>query len=207
MARLVLYTARGTCALATHIALIEAGADFELRRLDFQAGEQRGPTYLALNPKGRVPALVTPQGVLTENPALLLYIAQTHPAAGLAPLDDPFALAKLQELNSYLASTVHVNHAHKLRGARWSDDPAAHESMRAKVPQTMADCAALLEAWLEPGPFVLGARYSVADAYLYTVAGWMPGDGVDLARFPRLQAHQALVGARPATQQALAQLA
>ncbi len=206
MARYTLYTARGTCALATHIALVEAGADFALRPLDFKSTEQRSPEYLALNPKGRVPALATPQGVLTENPALLLYIAQTHPQAGLAPLDDPFLLARMQELHSYLASTVHVNHAHTHRGARWADDAAAQEAMRAKVAQNMTDCAALLEAWLDPGPWALGERWSVADAYLYVVAGWMDGDGVDMQRFPRLRDHQARMAARPATQQALAQL-
>lgn len=206
MAHLILYTARGTCALATHIALLEAGADFELRPLDFSATEQRSPAYLALNPKGRVPALITPQGVLTETPALLLYVAQTHPAAGLAPLDDAFRLARMQELHSYLASTVHVAHAHKHRGARWADDPAAHDSMRAKVAQNMTDAAGLLETWLKPGPWVLGDRYSVADAYLYVVAGWMDSDGVDMQRFPRLLDHQARVRARPSTQAALAQL-
>ncbi|MFY7914378.1 MAG: glutathione S-transferase family protein [Rubrivivax sp.] len=206
MARYTLYTARGTCALATHIALLEAGADFALHLLDFKSTEQRSAAYLALNPKGRVPALATPQGVLTETPALLLYVAQTHPHAGLAPLDDPFHLARMQELHSYLASTVHVAHAHKHRGARWADDTAAHDSMRAKVAQNMTDCAVLLEDWLEPGPWVLGDRYSVADAYLYVVAGWMDSDGVDMQRFARLRAHQARVAARPATQQALAQL-
>ncbi len=206
MAHYTLYSARGTCALATHIALLEAGADFALHLLDFKLTEQRSAAYLALNPKGRVPALLTPQGVLTETPALLMYVAQTHPHAGLAPLDDPFRLARLQELNSYLASTVHVAHAHKHRGARWSDDPAAHDSMRAKVAQNMTDCAVLLEDWLAPGPWVLGDRYSVADAYLYVVTGWMDSDGVDMQRFARLRGHQARVAARPATQQALAQL-
>jgi glutathione S-transferase len=206
MAHHILYTARGTCALATHIALLEAGAEFELRPLDFNSAEQRSPAYLALNPKGRVPALVTPQGVLTETPALLLYVAQTHPAAGLAPLDDAFLLARMQELQSYLASTVHVAHAHKHRGARWADDPAAQDCMRAKVTQNMTDCAVLLEAWMEPGPWVLGERYCVADAYLYVAAGWMDGDGVDMQRFPQLRAHQARVMARQSTQVALAQL-
>jgi glutathione S-transferase len=206
MPHITLYTARGTCALATHIALLEAGADFELRPLDFHSAEQRSPAFLGLNPKGRVPALVTPQGVLTETPALLLYVAQTHPAAGLAPLDDAFQLARMQELHSYLASTVHVAHAHKHRGARWADAPAALDNMRAKVKQNMTDCAVLLETWLGPGPWLLGERYCVADAYLYIAAGWMDADGVDMERFPRLRAHRARVAARPATQAALAQL-
>lgn len=206
MDRWTFYTAPGTCALATHIALHEAGAAFDVVTVDFARQQQQSPEYLAVNPKGRVPALRTAQGVLTETPALLVFIAQSFPQAGLAPLDDPFAFARLQELHAYLASTVHVAHAHKRRGARWSDDPAAHESMRAKVPQNMAACAAMMQGWVERGPFVLGERYSVADAYLYTLAGWLDGDEVPLAGYPRLAAHQARVGERPATQKALAGL-
>ena len=201
------YSAPGTCALAAHIALHEAQAPFELVTLDFAAGQQQSPAYLAINPKGRVPALKTPQGVLTETPALLLFIAQTHPHAGLAPLDDAFALARMQAFNNYLSSTVHVAHAHKRRGARWADDEAAIEAMRRKVPQTMTACAQQLEAMLADtaaaGPFVMGAQYTVADGYLYTLTGWLEGDGVDLAAFPRLRAHHERVGQRPATRRAL----
>ena len=81
--------------------MAEAGADYEAIRLDFAADEQQGVEYLAINPKGRVPALVTDRGILTETPAILLYLAQTHPHAVLAPLNDPFALAQLQAFNSY----------------------------------------------------------------------------------------------------------
>jgi len=204
MPRWTYYTAPGTCALATHIALCEADADFDLVKLDFSIGQQQSPEYLAINPKGRVPALKTERGVLTETPALLAFVAQAFPAARLAPLDDPYAFARMQELASYLASTVHVAHAHKRRGARWADDPAAHEAMRAKVPQNMAACAAYLESQIA-GPWVAGERYSVVDGYLYTVGSWLEGDEVDMARFPRLAAYLERVAARPAVQQALAQ--
>src|SRR3954451_5636995 len=132
-----LYYAPGTCALATHIALEDAGAPYKAERLDFSTSQQRSTEYLRINPKGRVPALVTDQGVLTETPALLAFVAQAFPAAKLAPLNDPFAFARVQEINSYLCSTVHVAHAHKTRGARWTDDAAAIETMKRKVPETM----------------------------------------------------------------------
>lgn len=202
MSRWTFYTAPGTCALATHIALHEAGAEFDLVKLDIAAGQQQGPDYLRVNPKGRVPALATPQGVLTETPALLAFVAQSFPAAGLAPLDDPFAFARMQELASYLASTAHVAHAHKRRGARWADDPAAHEAMRAKVPQTMTVCAAYLEAQIVE-PWVAGERYSVVDGYLYTVGSWLEGDGVDMTRFPKLTAYLERVGQRDAVRRAV----
>jgi glutathione S-transferase len=202
MSRWTFYTAPGTCALASHIALREAGADFELVKLDFGIGQQQSAGYLAINPKGRVPALVTDEGVLTETPALLAFIAQRHPHASLAPASDDFAYARMQEFNSFLAATVHVAHAHKRRGARWADDPAAIEAMRAKVPQSMTACAQLIEERLT-GPWVLGERYSVADGYLYTISGWLEGDGVDLARFPRIVGHHRRVGERPAVRQAV----
>src|ERR671932_1418746 len=148
MVMLRLYYASGTCALATHIALEEAGAPYEAVRVDFALRAQRSPEYLAINPKGRVPALVTEQGTLTETPALLLFVAQRFPAAELAPLSDPFALAQAQEFNSYLCATVHVAHAHGRRGERWADDTAAIEAMKRKVPQTMTECFGLIEGKL-----------------------------------------------------------
>ena len=158
MSRWVFYSAPGTCALATHIALHEAGADFDVIKLDFGANQQQSPEFLRVNPKGRVPALVTEQGALTETPALLAFVAQSFPDAKLAPVNDPFAFARMQELHSYLASTVHVAHAHKRRGSRWADDPAAEEAMRAKVPQNMTVCAAYLESLIG---WALGAGRAV----------------------------------------------
>jgi glutathione S-transferase len=187
---LTLYYAQGTCALASHLALEFAGADYRTHRIEFKSNEQRSPEYLKVNPKGRVPALATPQGILTETPAILQYIAQVHPQSKLAPLDDPFALARMNEFNSYLCATVHVNHAHGRRGSRWSDDPAAHESMKKKVPQTMAESMALVEDKLLEGPWVLGEQRSVCDFYLFTLGRWLEGDGVDMERFPRILAHR-----------------
>jgi glutathione S-transferase len=200
---LKLYYAPGTCALASHIALEEAGAKYEAVRLSFKDGDQRKPEYLKINPKGRVPSLVTDRGVLTETPALLTYIAQTFPAAKLAPLDDPYALAKTQEFNSYLCSTVHVAHAHRMRGARWADEPEAHLAMQRKVPQTVGDCFALIEREMFKGLFVMGADYTVCDAYLFTLTQWLAGDGVDVNKTPKIAEHFKRIGERPATRKAV----
>lgn len=204
---LKLYISPGSCSTASHIALEETGADYTVERVDFASGAQRGPDYLAINPKGRVPALVTDSGVLTETPAILGFVAQTFPQAQLAPLDDPFAFAEIQAFNSYLASTVHVAHAHGRRAARWADDPAAIAEMQRKVPEVMADCFALIEREMLEGPWVAGAHYSVADPYLYTIAGWLEGDGVDPARFPKVLAHRQRMEERPAVQAVKAALA
>ncbi len=201
---LKLFYAPGTCALAVHIALHEANAGHEAVRVDFATGQQRSAEYLAINPKGRVPALVTEAGVLSETPALLTYVAQRFPQAQLAPLSDPFAMARMQEFNSYLASTVHVAHAHGRRASRWADAPEAIADMQRKVPQTMAECFALIEQHYLQGPWVLGDTYSVADAYLFTLAGWLEGDGVDMQQFPKVAAHFQRTAQRPAVAKALA---
>jgi glutathione S-transferase len=200
---LKLYYAPGTCALASHIALEEAGANYEAIRLNFKNDDQKKPDYLKINPKARVPALVTDRGVLTETPALLIYIAQSFPAAKLAPLDDPFALAKVQAFNSYLCSTVHVAHAHRMRGTRWTDDAAAIESLKKKVPQSVGECFALIEREMFEGPWVMGKDYTVADGYLFTLTQWLGGDGVDINKTPKIAEHFRRVGERPAVRKAV----
>lgn len=200
---LTFYFAPGSCALASLIALEESGLAYEHRRLNLANGDQRQPDYLAINPKGRVPALVTDRGVLTENIAIMAYIAQIVPAAKLAPLD-PFEFAQMQSFNSYIVSTVHVNHSHKGRGYRWTDDAAAIETMKAKVPQTMTESFALIEDKMLKGPWVMGEQYTVADGYLFTMETWLPGDGVDRSQFAKVNGHYQRMLERPAVQRALA---
>jgi glutathione S-transferase len=201
---LKLFYAANTCALASHIALEEAGAEYETVRLSFATSDQRKPEYLALNPKGRVPALVTDDGVLTETPALLVYIAQRFPQARLAPLDDPFALARVQAFNSYLCSTVHVAHAHRMRGYRWADEPEAIEAMKRKVPHSVGECFALIEREMLAGPWVMGATYTICDPYLFTLAQWLEADGVDVTQLPKIADHRRRMSERPAVKRALA---
>lgn len=204
---LKLFHAWGSCSLASLIALEEAGADYELAVMDTSTGVQRTAEYLAVNPKGRVPALVTDRGVLTETPAILAYIAQRWPQAGLAPLDDPYAFAQAQAFNSYLCSTVHVAHAHRHRGYRWADAPEALAEMTRKTPENMAAGFQLIEDEMLAGPWVLGEAFSVCDAYLFTLGGWLVRDDVDIRRFPKVAAHSDRVAARPAVRKVLARQA
>lgn len=200
-----LYYAAHTCALASHIALEDAGAEYSTVRISFAAHQQRSPEYLAINPKGRVPALVSERGILTETPAMLAFIAQSFPKAKLAPLDDPFRFAEVQAFNSYLCSTVHVAHAHRMRGPRWADDPAAIEAMKRKVPDSVAACYELIEQKMLYGPWVMGESYTVCDPYLFTLAQWMEADGVDVARFPKVGDHRQRMSERAAVRKAIAQ--
>lgn len=201
---LTLYYSPNACSLASHVTLEEIGAPYEAKRVNFGVEQQKSAEYLALNPKARVPALVTPRGILTETPAILAFLAQSFPDRKLAPLDDPFAFAELQAFNSYLCSTVHVAHAHKGRGPRWADEDSSIADMKRKVPQTMTTCFELIEDKMLKGPWAMGEAFTVADPYLFIVTRWAEGDGVDLSRFPRVADHHARMQARPAVKTVLA---
>ena len=201
---LKLYYAPGSCARASHIALREADAGFELQLIDFSDAEQRGDAYRQVNPKGRVPALETDRGILTETPAILAYIAQGHPAARLAPLDDPFEFARLQSFTAYLCATVHVAHAHIRRGERWADDPAAIAEMKRKAPEVVAGCFQLIEDQFFTGPWVMGDAFSIADPYLFTLTQWLPIHKLDSASYPKIHDHEHRMLTRPAVQAAIA---
>lgn len=181
-----LYYAPGTISVAVALALEEAGLDYEAIKVDFASKEQTTAAYAQINPKGRVPALIVNGGILTETGALLDYIADQAPNAGLRP-QDPLMAARMREVMYYLASTMHVNHAHKMRGSRWADKASSHQDMTAKVPETMTASAAYICDNGLRGPFVLGEKPSLADCYLYVVCSWLEGDGVTLSDFPKLQ--------------------
>lgn len=181
-----LYYAPGTIATASAIALEESGIDYTPVRVDFSKGEQKEAAYAAINPKGRVPALETASTILTETGAILEYIAAKSP--GLMPTESLHA-AKARSVMYYLASTMHVNHAHRFRGARWADKESSWADMTAKVPETMTASAAFVEKECLTGPYILGETFCVADAYLFTICNWLTGDGVDTGPFSKIRAH------------------
>ena len=198
-----LYYAPGTCALASHIALEEAGADYKAERLDFKANQQQSPEYLKINAKGRVPALVTDKGVITETPAILAYVAQTFPKAHLAPVDDPFAFAQVQSFNNYLCATAHVAHAHKGRGYRWATEESSFADMKRMVPKSMTAALELVEKGMLKGPWVMGEQYTICDPYLYTIGLWLEGDSVDLKAMPKIADHMKRMAERPAVKKVM----
>ncbi len=192
---LKLFWAPNTIAIAPAIVLNEGGVHWDGQRIDFQSAEQTGAAYLDVNPKGRVPALATPGGILTEAGAIMEYLAATA-VPGLVPVD-PFHAAKMREIMYYLASTMHVNHAHGGRAKRWADNPESHADMRAKLPETMTASAAYIEEQIE-GPLLFGSEPTLADAYLYVVCSWLEGDGVDVSAFPRITRFREAMAERPA---------
>lgn len=200
---LTLYYSKTSSALAAHILLEETGIPYRTKEISISAGAHKSDAFLRLNPKGRLPTLETPEGILTENPAILEHIAATVPDKDLRP-SGPFSQSKARALAAYLCATVHVAFAHTKRGARWSDDSAVIDAMKVKAPQNLTRYAHYLDTEISDGPWALGATYSYCDPYLFLMEGWLRGVDVDIADFPNLFAHNQAMRARPATQRILA---
>ena len=189
-----LYWAANTISSASAVALEEGGVHWESVEVDFKSAEQTTPAYMEINPKGRVPALATPGGTITETGAILEYIGATL-IHSLVPID-PLAAARMREVMYYLASTMHVNHAHRMRGARWADLETSWDDMKSKVPETMTASCGFIENVIE-GPFVFGEQITLADCWLYPISTWLESDGVDVTAFPKVEAFRSAMEARP----------
>ncbi len=203
---LKLFYSPGACSLASHIALEEAGADYEAVRVDLKSGEQNRPEYRKLNPKGRVPALATERGVLTESPVILGYIAQTHPEAKLAPNDDSFAFGDMQAFNMFLAASVHVAYAHAFRPERYVKGEAGVAAAKARTPEALDEYFNQIEDRFADGrPYVHGEAYTVSDPYLYVFTRWLERDGLGHPeRYPQVLAHRQRLDTRPAVRKVIA---
>lgn len=194
-----LYYSPGACAMASHAALEEAEATFDLVLIDLKKGEQKTPDYLAINPAGVTPALATDRGVITQNAAILAYVAQLFPHARLAPVEDAFAFARFNAFNGFLGSSLHP----AIGKALFSRPPLEGEHRDQAVEQAMAKYQ-LVEDHLLGGPWALGETWSLADDYLMVFTRWARQGGLlDKARFPRLNAHLDGVQTRPAVQRML----
>lgn len=197
-----LFYSPGAVSRASLIMLEEINAQYTLTRVDFASGEQHSSSYKDINPLGRVPALQTDAGLLTETPAILGFLALTYPETNMAMSNDNWASAQIQSFNSLLASTVHVNHAHGRRGDRWATEQSSFDDMRAMLPKTMTASMQLVEDRIN-GPWVMGDNYTICDPYLFTIAGWLEGDGVDIKQFPKLAHHYESMPKRKAVISAL----
>jgi glutathione S-transferase len=179
-----LYYSSGSCSLASHIILEEAGVKFEALRLNLRDGDNRKPEYLKINPKGKVPALVLDDGqVLTENPAILSYIADTHPQAKLLPPVGELARARAQEWLAWCASALHAGIFSPMFGANRIADPTEKQAVLDRLKAQLTEQMAMFDRGLEGKSFVLG-EFSIADAYTLVFANWMrlfgltPGDNI-----------------------------
>jgi glutathione S-transferase len=194
-----LYYAPGACSLAPHIALVEAGLPFELVRVDLRTHRtEDGRDFNRINPKGYVPALELDDGTrLTEAAAVLQYIADRVPSK-IAPPFDSFEHYRLIEWLNFIATELH-----KGFGPLWN--PNVSEEQRLAVTQRLSMRFNYVAEALEREPYLLGNRFSIADAYLFTILSWHTILKVDLSRWPVLLRYLERVGARAAVKQAMAE--
>jgi glutathione S-transferase len=193
-----LYYYPGACSLAPHIVAREASIPLSLEKVDLaNRTTASGANYAAINPKGYVPALGLQDGsVLTEVSAIIQYLADTQPTAELMPANGSMERYRLLEWIGFISTEIH-----KGFGPLWN--PATPDALKAATKERLASRFAHLDEKLNSQPFLMGSKFTVADAYLYTVVNWTNLHGIDLSPFPNLQAFQARVAARPAVQQAL----
>ena len=194
-----LYFAPFACSLSPHIALREAGLSFELARVDLRTKKTSdGEDYTAINPKGYVPALKLDNGdVLSEGPAIVQYIADLRPEAGLAPARDSFARYRLQEWLNFISTELHKQFSPLF-------SPTLPAPQREQAIKKVKRRLAHVEEQLKAQAFLLGEQLSVADIYLFTVLRWTRTVRLDITEFTRVTEYLARIAGRPAVVAALA---
>ncbi|CAI8940872.1 Glutathione S-transferase GST-6.0 [Pseudomonas chlororaphis] len=194
-----LYFSPNACSLAPHIVLRELALPFNLVRVDNRnKTTAAGADFLAINPKGYVAALELEDGqVLTEGPAILQYLADLKPQAGLAPANGSWQRVRLQEMLNFVSSEIHGS-------LGWLFNPEFPEATQALIRQKLFKRLALLDRTLQQQSYLLGESFGVADAYLFTVLRWTVGFAIDLEQWPALARFQARIAQREAVQAALA---
>lgn len=193
-----LYYSPGACSLSPHIVAREAGLPIELVKVDLKAHRtEDGRDYYRINPRGYVPALELDDGtLLREGPAIVQYLADQVPDAGLAPPAGTLERVRLQEWLTYIGTEVH-----KMFG--WLFNPKAPDDAKTIVREKIASRFADIDQHLAGNAYLMGARMSVADAYLFVTLNWARLFKIDLAPYPHLAAYHARVGQRPKVQEAL----
>lgn len=193
-----LYYSPGACSLSPHIVLHESGLPFEAIAAPTKTHKLAdGTDYYTINPLGYVPLLVLDDNTqLREGPAIVQYIADQVPAKKLAPVNGTFARYKLQEWLNFIGTELH-------KGFSPLFTPGMPDEAKALAKARLTSRLQWLDGELTKTPYLTGENFSVADAYLFVVAGWGKHVGIDLATLPHLSAFMARVGARPAVQAAL----
>jgi glutathione S-transferase len=193
-----LFYAPGACSLSPHIALLEAGLPFTTEKVDLRAKTtESGLDFTTINPRGYVPALQLDNGqVLTEGPAIVQYIAAQAPDKQLVPAPHSIEHYQLLERLNFIGTEIHKGFGPLFNPASSAD---AKDAARAQLDKRFGHAAALLEGH----DYLVGDRFSVADGYLFVMLTWTDKMGIDLSKWPALQAFKARIAARPAVQQAL----
>lgn len=193
-----LYYSPGACSLSPHITLLEAGLPATMVKVDTKTHKLAGgEDFYAVNAKGYVPVLELDDGQrLTEGPAIVQYLADRKPDSRLAPAPDSFERYRLQEWLNFITSELHKQFGPFFAATT----PADYKPiLREKLGQRFD----WLAGQLDGKDYLMGSRFTVADAYLYTILRWAPFVGIDLARWPVIAAYKARVEARPHVREAL----
>jgi glutathione S-transferase len=200
-----LFYSPGACSLVAHIALEETGAGFEAVRVAIAEGAHRRPEYLAINPRGLVPALEYHGRVYAETAAILTLIDLLHPESGLLAQDDLHATTRVRELLSYFATTIHiVGFKPVFRASRADLGPPPDSQTQAADRELLRGYLGEIEALLANGDWLLGDRYTAADNYPLTFRRWARRQRFDVDEFPAWRAHARRMLERPAVRRALA---
>ena len=199
---LKLFYSPGACSLVSHIALEEAGADYEAVRVMLAQGEQLRAEYLAINPHARVPALATDDGVVTENIAILNYVADRFGGEGSVPRGDAFAAARCNELLGWFASSVHIAFAGIWRATRFTADESAHPAIQQGGRDGVVQAFGEIDGRCGDG-WLAGDEFTAADSYVLTFFRWGNRIGLDTSDFPRIAALVGRVLERPAVQRVI----
>jgi glutathione S-transferase len=188
-----LYFAPGACSLSPHIVSREAGIELDLERVDLKTHKLAdGSDYYGINPNGYVPLLVLDDGTqLTEGPAIVQYLADRAPDKQLAPPNGTVERYKLQSLLNFISTEIHKSFSPLF-------SPAVPEDYKTMARDKLAQRFTTTEQRLGDQRYLTGDRFSVADAYLYTVLSWSKPLGIDLGRWPKLAAYHARIDERPA---------
>jgi glutathione S-transferase len=195
----------GSAAMAPHAALEEIGATHKLVKVDFKGGEHRRPEYLKLNPKGRVPVLVTDSGTFTESVAILMHLADCHPAANLAPAPGTPDRARYYQWLLYFSNTVQAAMSEYFH-PDWSfDEPALQGPLKSSAERRIGKMFAYIDEELgNGGPYVLGSTFRAPDLYLHMLTRWSRYFGTTGYTYPNIKRCVDLVKARPAVARMMA---
>jgi glutathione S-transferase len=192
-----LYYSPGACSLAPHIAMRELGIPVDLKKVDLKAKQYEGGDYKQVNGKGYVPAIQMDDGaVLTEAPVILQYLADQKPEVGLAPKPGDPARYKLQEALNFITSEMH-------KGMGNFFNPALTEEWRKAVTDRLGLRLDWLSTQLKGKQYLMGDKFTVADAYLFTILNWAGPSKFDLSKWPVIVEYHKRVAARPKVQEAL----
>jgi glutathione S-transferase len=200
---LKLFYSPGACSIVPHVALEEASAEYEPARVMLAEGEHQKPEYLEINPHGRVPALATSRGVITENVAILNFIADEFKAPGSVPRGDHYVAARCNELLGWFASSVHIAFATIWRGSRFAADESAWPALQSGGRSALRTHFDEIEALCTDG-WLVGDQFTAADTYATIFNRWGRRVEMDMAVYPRWAALVERVMDRPAVRQVLA---